>query len=136
MIEERKALHGEAKRLEERLAEQEAQALLAVSGPQGPSNVRVVSAAIEDASPGYLVLLAARLAKEPHVVALVASRSNGHVVFAQSKGLPRNMGTLLRDTLKEFGGKGGGPKDFAQGSVVDAGAINALLERAKESLAL
>ena len=136
MMEERKALHGEAKRLEERLAEQEAQALLAASVPQEPSNVRVVSAAIEDATPGYLVLLAARLAKEPHVVALVASRSNRHVVFAQSKGLPANMGTLLRDTLREFGGKGGGPKDFAQGSVADAGAINALLERAKESLGL
>lgn len=136
VIEERKSLHGATKRLEERLAELEGQALLAASVPQGPSNVRVVSAALDDASPGYLVLLAARLAKESNVVALVASRSNGHVAFAQSKGLPGNMGTLLRDVLKEFGGKGGGPKDFAQGSVAVASKVDALLARAKETLPL
>lgn len=134
MTEERKSLHGATKRLEERLAEHEARALLAASVPYEPSNVCIVSAALEDATPGYLVLLAARLAKESRVVALVTSHSSGHVVFAQSPGLPGNMGTLLRDTLKEFGGKGGGPKDFAQGSVADAKSVGALLSRAKELL--
>lgn len=131
IIEERKSLHSATKRLEERLAEHEGQVLLAASTPQGASNVRVVSVALDDASPGYLVLLAARLAKESNVVAFVGSRSSGHVVFAQTKGLPGNMGTLLRDTLKEFGGKGGGPKDFAQGSVAEANSVGRVLSRAR-----
>ena len=136
IIEERKSLHGATKRLEERLAEVESQSLLVASVPQGSSNARVISAALDDATPGYLVMLAARLARESNVVALVASRSSGHVVFAQSKGLPGNMGTLLRDALKEFGGKGGGPKDFAQGSVADACKVTEILSRGKELLSL
>jgi alanyl-tRNA synthetase len=64
-------------------------------------------------------------------VALLGSRETGHVVFAQSKGLAHDMGAVLRDSLKEFGGKGGGPKDFAQGSVPDATKVDAVLARAK-----
>ena len=75
---------------------------------------------LEEATPTYLGLLTAKLVAEANVVALLASRASGHVVFAQTKGLPHDMGALLRDTLKQFGGKGGGAKDFAQGSVADA----------------
>jgi alanyl-tRNA synthetase len=56
------------------------------------------------------------------------------VVFAQSKGLPYDMGALLRETLKEFGGKGGGAKDFAQGSMPDPAKADELLARAAERL--
>lgn len=134
MIEERRGLHGSVKRLEERLAEHEARALLAGSSPQNSGAARVVVAAIEDAAPGYLALLTARLTAQAGVVALVASRSSGHVAFAQSKGLPGDMGALLRATLKEFGGKGGGPKDFAQGSIADASVVDKLLARARDLL--
>jgi alanyl-tRNA synthetase len=45
------------------------------------------------------------------------------------------MGALLRDTLKQFGGKGGGAKDFAQGSVADAGKVADVVAHAKSMLA-
>ena len=134
VLEERRALHSESKRLEERLAECEARALLTAQAKAGASGTGIIAAAIEDASPQYLGLLAAKLVTEANVVALLVSRSNGSAVFAQARELSGNMGTLLRESLEEFGGKGGGPKDFAQGSLPDAAQANALLARAKELL--
>jgi alanyl-tRNA synthetase len=132
-LEERRAQHGAAKGLEERLADHEVRLLLASHAAESAS-ARVISAAIEDASPDYLKLLAGRLCGEAKVVALLASRASGHVVFAQTKGGSGDMGTLLRETLKEFGGKGGGAKDFAQGSVSDLSKMEQLLIRARERL--
>jgi len=67
---------------------------------------------------------------------LLASRASGHVVFAQTKGSANDMGALLRDTLKQFGGKGGGAKDFAQGSVADATRIADAVAHAKKIVAM
>jgi alanyl-tRNA synthetase len=120
LIEDRRVQHGAVKRLEEQLAEHEARELLSSHPPTAASELRVVASAFEEATPAYLGLLAAKLVAEANVVALLASRTSGHVAFAETKGLPHDMGALLRDTLKQFGGKGGGAKDFAQGSVVDA----------------
>jgi alanyl-tRNA synthetase len=134
MIEEKRGLHGAVKRLEERLAEQEARALLATGSAEKQGGVRIVARALEEATPGYLGLIAGKLVGEAGVVALLASRGTGHVVFAQSKGFQNDMGALLRETLKEFGGKGGGAKDFAQGSMPDPAKADELLARAAERL--
>jgi alanyl-tRNA synthetase len=134
MIEEKRGLHSAVKRLEERLAEQEARALLATGSAEKQGGVRIVARALEEATPGYLGLIAGKLVGEAGVVALLASRGAGHVVFAQSKGFSNDMGALLRETLKEFGGKGGGAKDFAQGSMPDPAKADELLARAAERL--
>ncbi len=140
MIEDRRSIHGTAKRLEERLAEHEARALVARSVTNAPATagepgaVRVVSAAIDEATPAYLALLAAKITAEANAVALLASRSSGHVVLAQTKGGAADVGKLLRETLKEFGGKGGGARDFAQGSLASASDAEAFLARAKNAL--
>jgi alanyl-tRNA synthetase len=144
LIEERRVQHGAMKRLEERLAEHEARALFASHPPAtaGPAvdispageAPRVITAAVEDATPSYLSLLAGKLVAEASVVALLASAATGHVVFAQSKGLPHDMGTLLRETLKAFGGKGGGSKDFAQGSLPDVTKAGAAIAHAESVL--
>jgi alanyl-tRNA synthetase len=134
MIEERRSIHSTAKRLEERLAEQEARALAAQSAPNVAGAARVVSAAIDEATPAYFALLAAKITAEANAVALLASRSTGHVVLAQTKGGAADVGKLLRETLKEFGGKGGGARDFAQGSLASASDAEAFLSRAKKAL--
>ncbi|HET6178407.1 MAG TPA: DHHA1 domain-containing protein, partial [Candidatus Sulfotelmatobacter sp.] len=133
-IEQRRVQHGAVKRLEERLAEHEARELLASQQSTLSGALRVIASALEDATPAYLGLLAAKLVGEANVVALLGSRASGHVVFAQTKGLPRDMGALLRDLLKQFGGKGGGAKDFAQGSVADAAKAADVVAHAKSSL--
>jgi alanyl-tRNA synthetase len=142
---ERRAQHSFAKRMEERLAQFEARELLAqYPGPSeasGGSTVaqsgapRVVAAALDDATASYLGLVAANLVAESNVIALLASASGGHVVFAQSKNLPAraaDMGALLRETLQGFGGKGGGSKDFAQGTVPHHGDAAMVIQRAQD----
>ena len=135
LIEERRTQHGAVKGLEERLAEHEARELLASHSPMGAGELRVIASALEEATPTYLGLLAAKLVAEANVVALLASRASGHVAFAHTKGLPHDMGALLRDTLKQFGGKGGGAKDFAQGSVSDVTKAADAVAHAKKIVA-
>jgi alanyl-tRNA synthetase len=135
IIEERRAQHGAVKRLEERLAEHEARELLVASTAHAPGGLRRVVAALDGASAAYLAFVAAKMAAEAEVVVLLASRATGHVVFAQSKGGARDMGSLLRTKLGEFGGKGGGAKDFARGSLPDASRIDAFLARASQAIA-
>ena len=83
LIEDRRVQHGAVKGLEEGLAEHEARKLLASQPSTGA--LRVISSALEEATPSYLGLLAAKLVAEANVVALLASRASGHVVFAQTK---------------------------------------------------
>lgn len=109
-VEERRARRSGMKRIEERLAEHESRALLASHPMVEGVERRVISGAMDDASADYLKLLAGKLCGGPGVVALLASRSTGHVVFAQTKGGSSDMGSLLRETLKDFGGKGGAQK--------------------------
>ncbi len=135
LIEERRVQHGAVKRLDERLAEHEARVLLASHAATGAGSLRVIASALEEATAVYLGLLAAKLVAEADVVAFLASRASGHVVFAQTKGLQHDMGALLRDTLKQFGGKGGGAKDFAQGSMADAGKAADVIAQAQKALA-
>jgi alanyl-tRNA synthetase len=141
MIEERRAQHSAVKRLEERLAKHEAHSLLAAHQPPSPDAPRVIATVIvtvlDDASPEYLRLLAATLVAEGKVIALLASRSSGHVALAQTKGLAAgDMGGVLREALKQFKGKGGGAADFAQGSLADAGQADEFLLRARNLLAI
>jgi alanyl-tRNA synthetase len=144
--EERRAQHTAAKRMEERLARHEARELLAqnaatspgISG--SPEPARAIGATLEDASAAYLGLLAAKMVAEANVIALLASRAGGHVAFACAKGLDagggavRDMGRLLREAVKDFGGKGGGSKDFAQGSVPNPGEVTSVIQRAQDLL--
>ncbi len=134
IAEERRELHGARKRMEERLAELEARELLAHSQPGGASGARIVSAVLEEATPAYLALLAAKMTAEESVVVLLASRASGHAVFAQTKGANGDAGALLRESLAAFGGKGGGTKDFAQGKLPSVADAEALVARAKERL--
>ena len=57
-------------------------------------------------------------AGKPDVVALLASLAGQTtLVFAQSTGLKSNMGQLLKQTLTERGGRGGGSAELAQGGL-------------------
>jgi alanyl-tRNA synthetase len=142
MAAERREQFSAAKHLDERLALLEARALLrehdesrgAPASEANSTEPRVVAAAVPEATAAYLGLLAARLAAVNNVVALLVSREAGHVVFSQSKGLPCDLGAALRESLKQFGGKGGGSRDFAQGNLPNPGDADAFLARAKSVL--
>ena len=133
-LEERRATHGVAKRMEGRLAEHEARALLG-SAMAGANGTRLAVGAMDDATPSYLTLLAARLVGEGGTVAILGERAGGHMVFAQPRGAAGDMGALARGIFKEFGGKGGGAKDFAQGALADGAHVDEALASAKKALA-
>jgi alanyl-tRNA synthetase len=132
-IEDRRANSTAVKRLEERLASLEAHALLQ-QNPETSAAIRLIVATPPDATPAYLALLAAKLTTEKNVIALLASRESGHVVAARSANLTQDIGATLRESLKEFQGKGGGAKHFAQGALPDPTQTDAFLANAKSRL--
>ena len=130
---ERKSSQRTMKKLHERLAELEAQVLLAMAQPASSGDgTRVVRRVFKDVEAGYLSLLANRLAAEPGVRAFLATELGGAIVFAQSQGLDGDMGALLRETVSVAGGKGGGGKNFAQGSVPQASDLVDILAKATQ----
>ncbi|HKO05078.1 MAG TPA: alanyl-tRNA editing protein [Candidatus Acidoferrales bacterium] len=130
--EERRQSDRQRKELQSRLAAYEARALWdeAAAGTDG---VRVVRRVLEPAEPEYLRLLATRIVEQGRGVALLAARPGGHLVFAQAAGLAGDMNEVLRAALAGTGGKGGGTRDFSQGSCPDptaAGRLEGILEAA------
>jgi len=133
-LEERQTSHRARQRLVEHLAGVEALLLLATElRPGKPGAPRIVQRVFDEADPDYLRLLATKLAAESNVQVLLGSRAGGHIVFAQSAGLPADMNALLKQCLAGTG-KGGGTCDFAQGSVADLSVLSAILARALDSL--
>ena len=137
MQEERRAGQRDAKKLTERLAELEAADLLTRNAESTANgSAKIVSAIFDDAEQSYLAMLAAKLTANPGVRALLAGRTAQCIVLAQSAGLDGDMGTLLRELLAKFGGKGGGSKVFAQGRINDAAGIDEIVREANARLKL
>jgi alanyl-tRNA synthetase len=134
-IEDRRTNNTAIKRLEERLATLEAQSLLQ-RNPEAPARARFIVATPPDATPAYLALLAAKLSAEKNVIALLVSRESGQVVSARSAELTQDIGATLRESLKEFNGKGGGAKHFAQGALPDPTQADAFITCAKSRLTM
>lgn len=70
-----------------------------------------------DADAMLLKELVSKLIEQPGVIALMGAKNGGQAiyVFGRSAGVDVNMGTLLRNSARPLGGKGGGRPDFAQG---------------------
>jgi len=133
--EERRSLQKEAKKLTEHLVELEAaQALQANAESSRDGTRRVVTLVSEDATASHLALLAAKIVANLGTQTVLASRTAKAVVLAQSAGLDGDMGALLREFLAPAGGKGGGSKVFAQGTVLDMTAIDKFVAAARARL--
>jgi alanyl-tRNA synthetase len=120
-------------KLLERLAEYEAkelwQAAPVVEGR------RVIRRIFSGEDPARVKLLAHALAKLPAVVALLGTQGQpAKLFFAQSPGGVSPMGSLLKQTLDKFGGKGGGGSDFAQGGGLEEGRLDEALAYAEARL--
>jgi len=134
-IEERQASYRSRQRMLEELVSVEALTMLAIRATQERAGgTRTLARVFEDADADYMRMLASKLIAEPGVRVLFASRAGGHLVFAQTPGLPGDLGALLREIVASAGGKGGGTKDFAQGSVPSGRGLDALIEGARERL--
>jgi alanyl-tRNA synthetase len=114
-LEETKSAGKAQHKLLEELAELQADRLLALA----EGSPRKITAVFPERDAVFIKLLAQKLtAGKPDVVALLAScAGQTTLVFAQSPGLKSNMGQLLKQTLAEHGGRGGGSAELAQGGL-------------------
>jgi alanyl-tRNA synthetase len=132
--EEIRAARKSAEHLLEELAESEASRLLT----QLPETnaVKWVVRVYPDRDLSFIKLLAQKLTRrEGKAVAMLgASSESPALVFAQSKGLPYDMGAVLKEVLAKLGGRGGGSKDMAQGGAPKAEGLDAALAEAAAKL--
>jgi alanyl-tRNA synthetase len=135
LVLERDAAECAVRHLREDLAALQAQVLLAKERAiRSSRHASVVAHVFENHDAEYLRLVAFRLVTSPGTIVLLASRLGGHMVFAQAVGAPANMNMLLREVVAKAGGKGGGSRNFAQGSVCDPDKLDAVLRQAVERL--
>lgn len=130
---EAKAAHKREQALLEELAELQAGQLVAQG--EARDGTRIVARALPQREAPFVKLLAQKIAQHDKAIALLASTAGEPtLVFAQSPGLPFNMGALMKQAMAELGGRGGGGKDFAQGGAADRAAIEQVIHRLAEAL--
>lgn len=95
-----------------------------------PDGTKLVARFIE-ADAALLRDAASGLIGQPGVIALLGAMNGDQAiyVFGRSADVERNMGELLRNSARAFGGKGGGRPDFAQG-----GGSPEILDAARSTL--
>jgi alanyl-tRNA synthetase len=125
----RAAQKGQHRLLEE-VAELQAERLL-LCAEEGSGHKLVVQF-FADRDLGFIKMLAQKATKAAKsVVLLGCGGEQPSLVFAQSPGLPSDMGALMKETVQKLGTRGGGARDMAQGGAPDlASAEQALREAA------
>lgn len=120
------------KALQERLATHEAAALL--SRGQMVGETRVVVEAVEGYDANGLKALAAAIATTPGCAAvLFTDTSPVALVIARAKDVNIDAAALLKTLTSQFGGKGGGKPDLAQGGGL-TGAVTDMLTAARTAM--
>jgi alanyl-tRNA synthetase len=121
-LDEAKAAAKERKKLLEEIAELLARRMLAEAS--GGIGFKLIPRFFADRDVNFVKLLAQKItAAAPSVVLFGAGVGQPGVVFAQSPGLPHDMGALMKEALATLGGRGGGNRDLAQGGAADAAKI-------------
>jgi alanyl-tRNA synthetase len=80
----------------------------------------------------FIKMLAQKLTRlDKAAVLLGCGGTQPSLIFAQTSGLPNDMGALMKEALQKLGTRGGGNRDMAQGGAPDAvSAEQALLQAA------
>ncbi len=135
-LDEIKSLRKQHEQSLDDLAAAQAAALLAETPENGGR--RIILRTFSGRNLAYLKLLAQKLTRLSHaVIALLAADSpQPTLVFAQSPGEPFDMAALLKQTVVPLGGRGGGSKELAQGSLPQSADPAAALATAKQILAV
>jgi alanyl-tRNA synthetase len=117
------------KDLQTRLAGHEAAALADRAEPLG--SMRVVVAALDgwDAS-GIKTIAAAIAARPGHAALLLGSPAPSAIVVARAPDVTLDSAAILKQLTAQFGGKGGGRPELAQGGGLQ-GDVNAMLTAAR-----
>jgi alanyl-tRNA synthetase len=135
-IDEIKGGQKAQQRLLEEVAELQAANFLHVAS-QRPSGTgqKLVVEYFADRDLAFIKLLAQKIVRLDKAVALLAcGGAQPSLVFAQTAGLPNDMGALMKETLQRLGTRGGGNRDMAQGGTPDATRAERAIQEAAEAI--
>ncbi len=132
-VAERDANFKAVRGLLQRLADAEA-AIALPATPPGSHGLRIVSRVFEDIPADYLGFFGTAFAKTEKTIALLATAEAGQLLFAQNPSAGKDMNALLKQVLEEFGGKGGGTRDFSRGRLNDGASVKQALSLAEKLL--
>ena len=118
-------------KLLEEVAELQAERLTQAAPAQ--NGQKIIARYFADRDLGFIKMLAQKLTKHEKVIALLAcGGAQPSLVFAQTPGMPHDMGALMKQTVQALGTRGGGNLDMAQGGAPDSDrAESAIVEAAK-----
>ena len=133
VMQERDANHKSARLLVQKLAAAEAAAALQAT-PANGNGLRIIARVVEGMPAEFMPVFSTELAKAPATIALLARPECGHVFFSQHPSAGRDMGELLKSVFAQLGGKGGGSKDAARGSLSDRATAQAAIDAASNIL--
>ncbi|MGC2195179.1 MAG: DHHA1 domain-containing protein [Terriglobales bacterium] len=133
-VEDVRAAQKAREHLLDELAELQAARLLAETA--ATNGRKLVARLYKDRDLAFIRLLAQKLTRlEVNVVAVLGAASGqASLVFAQSKGMPFDLGAILKETLAKLGGRGGGSQDMAQGGAPSAEGLEAALYEVSQRL--
>ncbi len=130
-VDQTRELQRQVDTLTEQIISYEVPELLAAAPLDGI--LRVVQKIYVDRSVDALKQAATLLRSQSQTLALLCTQSGGKLtlLFGRSDDVALHAGNLLRDTLKAFGGNGGGRPELAQGGGVDPAQAAAMLDYAR-----
>lgn len=120
---EGKAQQRTLRGFQDKLAVYEAQALLEKASPAGSQPVLIETLDGWDAPGLKAIAVAAAAAKPNAVVVLFSAATPALVVIARGSAATADAGALLKALVAQFGGKGGGKPDLAQGGGLAGSAV-------------
>jgi alanyl-tRNA synthetase len=126
-LEEAKAAAKGRKKLLEEIAGLLAGTMLADAPDSG--GFKLIARAFDDRDVTFIKLLAQKITAAGRAVVLFGATSGQPgILFAQTPGLPNDMGALMKEALVALGGRGGGNRDLAQGGTSEPGKIGAVIQ--------
>ena len=132
LIEEVKSSQKALKAMREEVAEWHAARLFAIAEerPAGSAQKLLVHY-FPDRDLEYVKLMAQKITRMGNIVVLFgAGDGSPALVFAQTPGLGNDMGSLMKQTVKRLGTRGGGTRDLAQGGAPSTAVVEQALLQA------
>ena len=135
-LDEIKSAQKAQHRMLEDVAELQAANLLRTAEEHpGGSGQKLVVQFLAGRDLSFIKMLAQKLIRLDKAVALVGcGGAQPSLVFAQTPGLPNDMGALMKETLQKLGTRGGGNRDMAQGGAPDASSAEQALHHAASAI--
>ena len=135
-LDEIRAAQKAQHRLLEEVAELQAANLLRTAEDRpSASGQKLVVQFFPDRDLAFIKMLAQKLIRlDKSAVLLACGGTQPSLVFAQTPGLPNDMGALMTETLQKLGTRGGGNRDMAQGGAPEAASAEQALRDASTAI--